>query len=32
MVRYDLDPDDDDLDDSRCECACHHAEEGDDEQ
>lgn len=32
MVRYDLDPADDDLDDGRCECACHHAEDDDDEQ
>ena len=23
LIRYDVDPADDDLDDSRCECLCH---------
>lgn len=29
IVRYDIDPADDDLDDGRCECLCHEWSEHD---
>lgn len=32
VVRYDIDPADDDLDDGRCECPCHTDEDFDDSE
>jgi hypothetical protein len=31
-IRYSVDPDDYDVDDGRCECACHHTEDDDDDE